>query len=105
MKFPPKRRVCGGGKVVRESWDGDWIVGPIGFTVEYPTGMNGNPIPLNVAISVISGVKIHPPKKPFRNLARTSSSDRPLISAFERMIERESVINLWCLGLTIELRE
>ena len=67
--------------------------------------MNGNPIPLRVAISVISGVKIHPPKKPFRNLAKISSSDRFLISAFERMIERESVISLWCLGLTIELRE
>lgn len=67
--------------------------------------MNGNPIPLNVAISVISGVKIHPPKKPFRNLARISSSDRSLISAFESMIERESVLSLWCLGLTIELRE
>jgi len=63
--------------------------------------MNFLPIPFKDAMRILSGVKTQPPKNPFKNLAKISSSEKLPISLFNRWIKRLSTIPKWLRGLTV----
>jgi len=52
-------------------------------------------------IKYLSGMKTHPPKKPFTNLAKISSSVKLPTSFLESVMDRESENVAWFLGFTI----
>jgi len=93
MKLPPKTGVWRGGRTSRLNFAntgiGSRFLIPIQNKLkiktlriskdhlpEKPTGSIAAPKKLTMPITVLSGVMIHPPRKPFVNLARISSSER-----------------------------
>ena len=106
MKLPPKRSECCGGSEVREKSDREESVGPCAsisispirfvanvyirkawYLPENPTGINSIPALFKNPMRYLSGVKIQPPKKPFRNLAKISSFERSPMS-FEIFLDQ-----------------
>jgi hypothetical protein len=52
-------------------------------------------------MSFLSGVKTQPPKNPFKNLAKISSSERLPIWLFDKWIKRLSATATWFRGLMV----